>query len=304
MATLWKVCSIKKRRTCFRVNPLKSSLKEIQSQLDTHHISYTLLEFPKDCFLLETDFTESDLWKLDIYQEGKIYIQGISSQIAPHIFSPKQAPKILDACAAPGGKTSQLAALYPDGEIWAFEPSKIRYEKMQHNLNKLWCQNVHTVHDRVENISQYIALKEYFDIILIDAPCSGEGSLNYYNRKFLEHWSLSHIKKNYHRQKQICESILPYLKVWGEIIYSTCTLAPEENEGLIHYLLCHHPEILLESIDFPENKYIKYRQALKNFEKQCYRSEIAQKAIRVVPSQYSEWFFIAKFKKNRWQTDK
>ena len=205
--------------------------------------------------------------------------------------------KILDACAAPWGKTSQLAALYPYAEIWAFEPSKVRYKKMIHNLQKLGITQVKSIYDSVENIWKYVDTEEYFDMILVDAPCSWEGSISYHNTKFLENWSLRHIKKNYARQKAICDAVLPYLKSYWEMIYSTCTLAPEENEAVIHYLLCKYPELSLKKLNFIENKYIKYNKALKSFWKYIFRKEISECSLRVIPSKYSEGFYIAKLRK-------
>jgi 16S rRNA C967 or C1407 C5-methylase (RsmB/RsmF family) len=339
MASLWEIFSLKKRPTSFRVNTLTSSSQEIKSELRKNNIVFEALSFPKNCYLLDNNFSEEDLWKLDIYKEGKIYIQGISSQIPVYFFQVHTSPnsgksrlklRILDACAAPWGKTSQLAEKYPNAEIWAFEPHKIRYEKMLHNLGKLgisslkhtfsvthpWIPslklgkeaNVISIHDSVENICKYIFPSpigrgargeglEYFDLILIDAPCSGEGWILYNNTKFLESWDIKHIKKNYARQKEICDSVLPYLKTWGELIYSTCTLAPEENEWIAHYLLCKYPELSIEKIDISKNSFIHTQPAMKNFEKYFFKREISEHALRVIPSEFSEWFFVSKFKK-------
>lgn len=309
MDALWKVFSFTKRQTTLRSNTLKTSSEKIEQTLRENNIAFTKLDFPKNCYLLDSNFSEKDLWELDIYKNGDIYIQGISSQIPVHMFqsdlsqfSPykgemKSPLKILDACAAPGGKTSQIAELYPDAEIWAFEPHKIRFDKMNYNLEKLGCKNVKTIQDSVENIWNYISDLEYFDLILIDAPCSGEGWILYNNTKFLELWDIKYIKKNYARQKSICDSVLPYLKTWWETIYSTCTIAPEENEWVVHYLLCKYPELQLQKLDIWKNKYINSAPALKHFEKYFFKKEISEHCVRVIPSEFSEWFFIGKFKK-------
>lgn len=288
---------LEKRPTTFRINPLKWNKQEVERELEKHTITYTKLDFPKNCYLLDNNFSESDLWKLICYTSGRIYIQGISSQIPPHIFSGNTPKKILDATAAPGGKTSELSALYPDAQIYAFEPSKIRYDKMCHNLKKLWCTNVETLYDSIENIEKYIPEKESFDMILIDAPCSSEWSLLLNNTKFLENWDLSHIQKNYKRQKRICDSVVPYLKNGWEFVYSTCTLAPEENEWVIHYLLCHYPELQLEKITLPKTSEISSKEPLITFEKYSYKKEISENAIRILPNQFTEWFFLAKLTK-------
>lgn len=296
---LESIFTLERRPVTLRANTIKSSLDNVSHALDTAGLDYTILSFPKNCFLLGEDYTESDIWDLDIYKNGDIYMQNISSQVPVHFFWKTDSTKIkiLDACAAPGGKTSQLSALYPDAEIYAFEPHKVRYEKMIYNLKKLWCENITAIHDEIRNIWKYITEFEYFDFILIDAPCSWEGAISVHNTKFVESWDISHIKKNYKRQKYILSDALPYLKNWWELIYSTCTIAPEENEAVVHFALCNYPELKLQKLDFQKNKYINFAPSLKSFEKLIFKSEISEKAIRVIPSEYSEWFFIAKFKK-------
>lgn len=320
MEILQSAFSKEKRPVSFRINTQRAICEEVEAALEKASITYTRLNFPVNCYLLDSSFSESDLWKLRVYKDGKFYIQSISSQIPVQYFNSISLPpqetesklRILDACAAPGGKTAQLAERYPDAEIWAFEPSKVRYEKMLYNLQKQWIltqgkssilnsepipeweTRLTCIHDNIENIGKYISEESYFDMILVDAPCSSEWSLSLHNIKFLEAWDISHINKNYKRQKRICDSVLPYLADEWELIYSTCTLAPEENEAVVHYLLCNYPELSLQNIDLQENKYIKTKEALKSFWKHPYKKEISENCMRVIPSEYSEWFFIAK----------
>ncbi len=309
MSYLSNIFSLERRPVSFRVNTLLSSPEEVSEALEWAKIEFTLLDFPTGCFVLGNQYIESDIWKIDIYKKWYIYMQSISSQSPVHFFSPnlsqfspqgemKPQFRILDACAAPWWKTSQLSALYPNSEIHAFEPNKIRFDKMQHNLKKLWCTNVTAIHDEIRNIWKYIDEENYFDMILIDAPCSSEGSISLHNDKFLESWDISHIKRNYKRQKFILSDTIPYLKEWWELIYSTCTIAPEENEAVVHYALCNYPELTLENIDINQNKYIKYKESLKSFEKMIFKTEISEKTLRVIPSEYSEWFYMAKFIKS------
>ena len=289
--------SQEKRNVSCRVNTLKSTQNEIEEAFQKASLWYTKLDSPAWAYIFDTWVSEKDLWKLKIYKAGKIYLQGISSQIPANFFSMEKESenlRILDACAAPGWKTGQLRELYPNAEIWAFEPSKIRHEKMQHNFSKLWYENIQTIHDDVRNISSYVPDESYFDMILIDAPCSGEGSITLWNEKYLQNWSLWQIKKYYSLQKSICAALIPYLKQWGELIYSTCTIAPEENEWIGHYLLCNNQNLQLKNIDLEENKYIKIKKWLKQFEKYHFKNEISEHCIRVIPSEYSEWFFISK----------
>lgn len=299
MSTLKNIFSLEKRPVSFRVNTIKWTVVEVEEELQKNNILYSKTNLFENSYILDSIHSEKDLWNLEIYKDGKIYLQGISSQFPIHFFDTQNSKnlKILDACAAPGWKTSQLAEKYPDADIWAFEPSKIRYDKMCHNLKKLWCENIKTIHDSIENISQHIDTEEYFDLILIDAPCSWEWALNIYNEKFLEAWDITHIHKNYKRQKRICKATLPYLKSGGEFIYSTCTLAPEENEAVIHFLLCNNFKLELKNIDLKDNTYITLSHTLKTFEKYYFKKEISEYCLRIIPDKHTEGFFIAKLRK-------
>ncbi len=101
------------------------------------------------------------------------------------------------------------------------------------------------------------------------------------------------VKKNYRLQKQILENTVELLKIWWELIYSTCTISPEENEAIAHMILCNFPQLELEDISID---YKNSRNGILEYWKQRYKKEIS-KTIRILPSEESEWFFIAKFKK-------
>jgi len=247
MSYLQTIFSLKRRPVSFRVNTLKSNLEEVTTELKKNNITYSILEFPENAIILDEKFIESDIWKLSIYKHGKIYMQNLSSQVPINYFSKENYSglKILDACAAPWGKTSQLSSRYPDAAIYAFEPQKVRYDKMKHNFKKLWCENIECIHDEIRNIWVYIQEENYFDMILVDAPCSSEWSLSLHDEKFIKSWDITHIHKNYKRQKFIVSDVISYLKNGWELIYSTCTLAPEENEAVVHFALCNYPQLQL-----------------------------------------------------------
>ncbi len=298
LSQLQETFTLEKRPVSLRVNEVTSTLWEIHAALKTSDIWYRELSFPQGSFVLDAKHNESDIWKLDIYKQGKIYLQGLASQIPAHLFTHQSPKNILDACAAPWWKASQLMALYPEANVFACEPSKIRFEKMQHNFKKLWCSNVTLIHDRVENINSHIPKDTVFDIILVDAPCSGEWSILYNHTKFLDSWDITHIKKNYNRQKRIIDSVMPLLWDGWELIYSTCTLAPEENEAVLHYALCKFPEIHMKKIDIPADTSIQTLSPLTTFWKHSYKKEISENAVRIFPNEYSEGFFIAKITRN------
>lgn len=290
-----------KRPVYFRVNTLKSSIEEVESALDLAGIWYrrdTRLEYG---YFLPSG-KERDLWDLPIYNEGKIYLQSFSSQLPVQFMELKKGMDVLDLTAAPGGKTSQISErVWETGVVVALENNALRFEKMQHNLKKLGCTNVQAIHGSAEDLWTgvlEVSLKSseeqiQFDAILFDAPCSGDGNINLYVEKTFSGWEEKYIHYNYKRQKSIIEKNIHLLKSWGILLYSTCTLAPEENEGLVHFLLCNFPELELQDISF---EYEFRRPWIKKFGKYIYKSEI-EKCLRVLPNAESEWFFIAKLRK-------
>lgn len=284
--------SLEKRKTTFRINRLLSNTDEVEAALEKASLQYTLLPFPSDCYILENG-VEKDLWNLDIYKAWKIYVQWISSQIPPYFLDIQEGDVVLDATAAPGGKTAILSYLvWKEWKVVAVELWKIRYEKMQYNLTKLGAKNVESVHDNVINYSKNIVPLS-FDHILFDAPCSAEWTINLNSDKIWNTWNTGNIKKNYKGQAEIINSLVWLLKVWWTLVYSTCTLAPEENEWLVHYVLCNHKNFTLEDIEIPLQNTKKW---IPHFWKYIYKKEIT-KSIRIIPNTQTEGFFIAKFRK-------
>lgn len=281
-----------KRPVYFWVNRLKWTHDEVEKEL-----IQSWLPFKKDSLLSDGYFLESwkerDLWDLKIYRDGKIYLQSFSSQVPVQCMDLKWGEVVLDLTAAPGGKTSQISALIWDtGKVIAIENNQIRFDKMEYNLKKLGCTNVETIYGNAwEILSSYE--DECFDAILFDAPCSSEGKINLHSEKSYNGWEEKYIGFNYKRQKAIIEKNIRLLKSAWTLIYSTCTLAPEENEGLVHFLLCNFPELSLEEIEF---NYEFRRPGIKKFRKYIYKSEI-EKCMRILPNSQSEGFFIAKLRK-------
>ena len=222
-------------------------------------------------------------------------MQSISSQIPVEILNIKNWTKILDLTAAPWWKTSQLAAkINNTWEITANDNNSIRIDKLKFTLDRQWVKNKKIIKNDARNIinnnPEYI---EYFDYIVADLPCSAEWKFNINNEKSYAYWSNEVVKKNYKLQKQIMKNIIKSLKKWWELVYSTCTISPEENEDICHMILCNFPEI--EIVDLNIN-YEYSRPWLVNYENKFFKKEL-NKSVRILPSEESEWFFIAKFKK-------
>ena len=182
------------------------------------------------------------------YTDGLWVVQDRSSQWVSPLLNPMKGEKILDACSAPGSKTTHLAQLANDeAEILAVDRSEKRLKILQSNLERLNIKSVKTLKaDATSLIDIKPNLLSYFDKILIDAPCSGIGTLA---RNPDSRWSLSKDKINQLilLQERLLESILPLLKRNGTLVYSTCTICPEENNFLIKRFLSKNKEIKLDS---------------------------------------------------------
>ena len=290
-----------KRKPSFRINTIKSNTKEILNILIENNLEVEKVNFLKNWYIL-LNGTEKDLWELDIYKKWKIYMQSISSQLPVDLLDLNDFDKVLDITAAPWWKTSQASALLKNTwEVIANDNNSIRIDKLNYTLNKQWCKNVKVIktdarlinEKNIDEDSESMMYNNYFNHIIADLPCSAEWKINLNKEKTYWYWNLGVIKRNFKLQKEILKSIIPMLKTWWTLMYSTCTLAPEENEAVVHMILSLYPELEILDINL-DYKYSK--KWLKWFWKHVYRKDV-QKTIRIIPSEETEWFFIAKFKK-------
>ncbi len=226
---------------------------------------------------------------------GYYYIQELASMLPIIALNPKENEKILDLCAAPGSKTTQIAAkMKNSGLIIANEINLGRIKILASNLER--CGVINTIITRKEGRALCNKLKQLnfrFDKILLDAPCSGEGTLRSTPATY-SMWNFKTIKRLSRIQKQLFETAFEILEIGGEIVYSTCTHAPEENEEVIDYILEKFKDkIKIEKIKLP----IKCRQGIINWEDKKYNNQVKE-SCRIYPQDNNtEGFFIAKLKK-------
>lgn len=245
-----------------------------------------------DCYWLNGDkkeFTHSDA-----FTNGEIYLQNAASFIPPLVLDPQPGETILDVCAAPGGKASHVAALANNqAELWVNDNSRPRQAKMHANFARL---DVRPHESMLYNISRLG--KElphvYFDKIMLDAPCSGEGMLDINSRKDFTYWSVAQIKRLSSLQKQAIATAWDLLKPGGRLVYSTCTIAPEENEVVVDYLLRRHDDAALEPIAItPDNTL----PVLSSWNDKSFTHDLSP-CLRLAPSPTIEAFFVASIKKS------
>lgn len=266
------------RNVTLRANTLKSSSKEIQEKLAEANIAYESVNWSKEAFILKTA-KEDDIRKLSIYEEGKIYLQSLSSMLPPIILAPQEKENILDMAAAPGGKTTQMAALSNNrASITACEIGKIRAERLKYNLAKQGAGSVYVMVADATKLDDFFA----FDKILLDAPCSGSGTITE-NTDFENTFTQTLIQKSVRLQTTLLTKALKLLKPGHEMVYSTCSILKEENEEVVEKVLKNQQaEIIPITLDTEGITLLRTN---------------LPGTLCVCPSKLYEGFFIAKIRK-------
>jgi 16S rRNA (cytosine1407-C5)-methyltransferase len=241
-----------KRLPTFRVNTLRATDTDIMSSLREDAIQFERIAGLPHAFVIKNK-TDKDLLAHFLATSGKIYLQGLTSMLPPLILDPQPGETILDLCAAPGSKTSQIAALmHNDGHLVACEKDPVRFEKLKHTLT---LQGANAEALLADATLLHHTHTEIFDRILADVPCSAEGRINVRDRRSFAFWSQKNIIEHAKLQRRLLRSAVACLKPGGALVYSTCTLAPEENEDMIAWLVKEFPQMkpAAVSLPFPAN---------------------------------------------------
>ena len=175
---------------------------------------------------------------------GLFYSQEPSAMLAAPLLEVKAGEKVLDLCSAPGGKGTQLAAsMQGEGILVLNEPVFSRAKILSQNVERMGVKNAIVLSELPEKLSEKFA--GYFDKILVDAPCSGEGMFRKNADEALSEWSEENVEKCAARQKYILDEATKMLRVGGKLVYSTCTFSTEEDEGQLRDYLLSHPQMRL-----------------------------------------------------------
>ena len=218
-----------KRKTTLRINTIKSNIEEIKQKLDVKKIEYEEVKWSKEAIIIKNE-DEKAIQEMDIYTNGEIYMQSLSSMLPPIILEPKEDTDILDMAAAPGGKTTQIAALTNNkAHITACEKNKIRAERLKYNIDKQGASCVFIMQKDARFIDDFFS----FDQILLDAPCSGSGSLDFNDNNIEKYFSKQLIDRSSSVQKTLLSKAIKLLKPGHEMVYSTCSILSCENEDIV-----------------------------------------------------------------------
>lgn len=277
---------LEKRFTTLRVNSIKYSIDRLKIYLDNNGIIYKTIPWYDDALIL-INADEKRIQTLDIFKNGYIYMQSLSSMIPPLVLNPKENDKVLDLTAAPGSKTTQMAALMNNkGFILANELDKIRCERLKFNIQMQGAKICEVINRKGEEIGN--EYPEKFDKVLLDTPCSGEGRFLLEDEKTYKAWSTKQVQDLKQMQKALFTSAYKALKSGGKMVYSTCTLNKYENEEVLNWAI---NQFNMEVINIE----IELKYTLKGITK-GYSNQL-KNAIRVLPTQEQEGFFVAKLLK-------
>lgn len=270
----------KNRKVTFRVNTLKTNINDVIKILDDNNIKYKRVLWCDEAFIIE-NVKEDKIRSLDIYKNGEIYMQSLSSMLPPIILNPKENMDILDMTAAPGGKTTQIATMLKNkSNITAIEMNKIRAEKLKYNIEKQGASSVYVMEQDARKIDDFFS----FDSILLDAPCSGSGTINSNDLKLEKFFTKNLIEKSKKTQRELLNKAIKILKKGSTMVYSTCSILQEENENIISDIL-KTKKVELEEINF------------KGIEELPRLPEKIKGTLLVMPDEEYEGFFVAKLKK-------
>lgn len=280
-----------KKPVSFRINTAKIQRSELMEELNRYRFKIANVSWFQNAFY--TFDPLSKLQKLALYTEGNIYVQRLSSMVPPLILKPKKTDTVLDMTAAPGSKTLQMSNMMDnEGLITAYDNNEIRIEKLLHNIALQDAKNI--VVKMQDSSLVWKEYPEYFNKILLDVPCSCESQFFVNDPKTYRHWSEKFIKRASELQKKLIASALISLKIGGELVYSTCTFAPEENEGVIDWAI----QMVGDRIEVvePKLKFSNIGPPILKWHGSSYAKKVGLTK-RILPNREMEGFFIAKIRK-------
>ncbi len=283
------------RQQSLRINPLRGDAQATLAELQSAGWQGERFTWMSDGYTITSapEIVRDSL----ATTEGRAFIQNAASWLPVLALDPQPGDTILDVCAAPGGKTSHIAAITQNkAAITANDNSRPRLAKMRANFTRLGVTSVKTTLFDATYISRKLD-GQLFDKILLDAPCSGEGMMLLDRDKDFATWSVAHVKRLQQLQKKILTQAWHLLKTGGTLVYSTCTMAPEEDEAVIDYLLRTQKaaQIVPFAPDLPNRVPTVRKWNSKTFDPRT------KDCLRLAPSPQIEAFFVCKIIKTQEQ---
>lgn len=270
-----------KRGVSLRANPLKTTIQQVKTVLQENGIVWQEMSWYADALYL-SEATEAQVQALPFYEEGAVYLQGLSAMVPALLLAPGAGANVLDMCAAPGGKTTQLAALSGNmANITACEKNKIRAERLQFNIDRQGAKHVQVMNEDARQLNDFFR----FDRILLDAPCTGSGTILLQEGQPQRRMEPAWVKKTIDTQMKMMQKALRMLSKGGEMVYSTCSILEGENEDVVRFALSQGCEL----VPIASNAFAPL-EALPT---------TLPGTLVIAPNAWAEGFFVAKLKKTR-----
>jgi NOL1/NOP2/sun family putative RNA methylase len=274
----------------FRTNTLRQQEEEVLHEVQSAGMETKPVPWCPLCHQL-MDGSIRQLQALQCAQTDGLYIQAASSMLAAHALQVEPDMRVLDLCAAPGSKTSQIAAQMKNrGMLVANDRSRKRLYRLREILQRQGATNVEVLCGPGERLGNTHA--DCFDRVLVDAPCSGEGRFRLDKPIRLSRWNMQEIRGLAKLQEQLLIAALRCVRVGGLVVYSTCTFAPEENELVLEKVL-RKKTINAEVVELPkELRPPSARLPMMHWEGKDVTQDISS-AVRIIPDDATTGFFIA-----------
>jgi len=273
-----------------RINRLKTTRDKFLHHLGKLGQTYRVIPFNPDGLIIDHD--DLPLSHSLAFFTGQFNYQGIASQLPVILLDVRPGEKVLDMAASPGSKSTQIAGhLQQTGLLILNDPSMERLQALNANMQKSGAVNHYTLKMRGERFGTLYP--EYFDKILIDAPCTALGNLSE-NHEVHHWWSLEKLRKLNNIQDHMLIAAYKSLRAGGEMVYSTCSVAPEENELVVQRLLDKYPVSVLPP---PEQIARQFDQGYSRYRDQRLHPDLCH-AVRVLPHKHQmEGFFAVRLRK-------
>ncbi|AGB16430.1 NOL1/NOP2/sun family putative RNA methylase [Halovivax ruber XH-70] len=268
-----------------RVNTIKATPEQAMAALDVESVGYEQADWDPRVLRLETDSPGSTWASFHGFTHGQEEV----SVIPPLVLDPEPGERVWDACAAPGSKATQLAALIDDrGTVVANDNNLGRLSALRFNAERLGATSLAVTNDDARNYSLQPFDFDEFDRALVDVPCSCEGTIRK-NPDALDEWSMGHVRSIAGIQTGILRRAVQATRTGGTVVYSTCTFAPEENEAVVDRVLAREDcEVV------PFDLALEHDSGLTEWDEETYDPSLAE-AARIYPHQNDTGgFFVAK----------